>query len=99
MGCVQRHGNPLASIYIEFENGSLPMNETTVSGPALEELMERANEAALHSYSPYSGFKVGAALLLTNGEIVTGTNLENSSYGLAICAERSAGVRAEIGRA
>ena len=70
------------------------MNETTVSGPALEELMERANEAALHSYSPYSGFKVGAALLLTNGEVVTGTNVENSSYGLTICAERSAVARA-----
>lgn len=60
----------------------------------LEALMELASAAALKSYSPYSGFKVGSALRLTNGEIVTGTNVENVSYGLTICAERSALVRA-----
>ena len=60
----------------------------------LEELMEQARQAARHSYSPYSGFRVGAALRLTNGEVVTGTNVENVSYGLTICAERSALVRA-----
>jgi homotetrameric cytidine deaminase len=62
--------------------------------PALENLLEEARQAALHSYSPYSGFRVGAALQLTNGQIVTGTNVENVSYGLTICAERSALVRA-----
>ena len=61
---------------------------------ALEALMDRAREAASRSYSPYSGFRVGAALKLTNGEIVTGTNVENISYGLTICAERSARARA-----
>jgi cytidine deaminase len=61
---------------------------------ALEDLLEDARQAALHSYSPYSGFRVGAALRLNNGEIVTGTNVENVSYGLTICAERSALVRA-----
>jgi cytidine deaminase len=70
------------------------MNETALSAPALDDLMEHARQAALRSYSPYSNFKVGAALLLTNGEIVTGTNVENTSYGLTICAERSAVVRA-----
>jgi cytidine deaminase len=60
----------------------------------LDGLMERAREAALNSYSPYSGFRVGAALKLTDGQIVTGTNVENVSYGLTICAERSALVRA-----
>jgi len=60
----------------------------------LEALIERAREVATHSYSPYSRFKVGAALRLTNGEIVTGTNVENVSYGLTICAERAALVRA-----
>lgn len=53
-----------------------------------------AHAAAEHSYSPYSGFRVGAALLLTDGETVTGTNVENVSFGLTICAERSALVRA-----
>ncbi|MGA2216847.1 MAG: cytidine deaminase [Terracidiphilus sp.] len=62
--------------------------------PSLEHLLEHARLAALHSYSPYSLFRVGAALLLTNGEIVTGTNVENVSYGLTICAERSALVTA-----
>src|SRR5208283_2729781 len=49
---------------------------------------------AERSYSPYSGFRVGAALKLSNRETVTGTNVENVSYGLTICAERSALVRA-----
>lgn len=66
---------------------------TTVD-PALEALLQQARAAAPNSYSPYSGFKVGAALRLTTGEIVTGTNVENVSYGLTMCAERSALVRA-----
>ena len=63
--------------------------ENALDGP-LAELLAEARHAALHSYSPYSGFRVGAALRLTNGAIVTGTNVENVSYGLTICAERSA---------
>jgi homotetrameric cytidine deaminase len=70
------------------------MTLTNPTEPALENLLELARQAALHSYSPYSGFRVGAALRLTNGEIVTGTNVENVSYGLTICAERSALVAA-----
>lgn len=62
--------------------------------PALETLLQHARAVAQKSYSPYSGFKVGAALRLTSGEIVTGTNVENVSYGMTICAERSALVRA-----
>ena len=61
---------------------------------ALEKLFEAARQAAQNSYSPYSGFRVGAALELTNGEIVTGTNVENASFGMTICAERAALVRA-----
>lgn len=60
----------------------------------VQKLMESAQRAAQNSYSPYSGFKVGAALDLDNGVIVTGTNVENASYGLTICAERAALARA-----
>lgn len=60
----------------------------------LERLMEQAREVAARSYSPYSGFKVGAALRLTSGQVVTGANVENVSFGLTICAERAALVRA-----
>lgn len=66
------------------------IDRTTV----LPQLIEAALAAAENSYSPYSGFRVGSALLLTNGETVTGVNVENVSYGLTICAERSAIVRA-----
>ncbi|MFW2348726.1 cytidine deaminase [Qipengyuania sp.] len=52
-----------------------------------EELIAAAREAARNSYSPYSGFAVGAALLFVDGSVVTGTNIENASYGLALCAE------------
>jgi len=53
-------------------------------------LLEEAAKAARFSYSPYSKFKVGAALLCADGSIVTGANIENRSYGLTNCAERSA---------
>lgn len=55
-----------------------------------QELMERAREASLNSYAPYSHFQVGAALLTTEGTVYTGCNVENSSYGLSVCAERVA---------
>ncbi len=55
-----------------------------------EELLQKAAEAATRSYSPYSHFPVGAALLCADGEVVTGVNVENRSYGLALCAERNA---------
>jgi homotetrameric cytidine deaminase len=67
---------------------------TSLSQAALDDLLSAAKKAAERSYSPYSGFKVGAALRLANGSVVTGTNVENLSFGLTICAERSALVRA-----
>jgi len=54
------------------------------------DLAEAAEKAALKAYSPYSGFKVGAAIMTESGEIFTGCNVENSSYGLTVCAERIA---------
>jgi len=55
-----------------------------------EKLIEKAKLAAQNAYAPYSGFKVGAALLTKAGKIFTGCNVENSSYGLTNCAERTA---------
>ncbi len=52
-----------------------------------DELVAAARAAAEHSYSPYSNYSVGAALLFDDGAVVTGTNVENASYGLALCAE------------
>ena len=60
----------------------------------LMQLRQAAIEAAQHAYAPYSSFRVGAALLLDNGSIVSGCNVENASFGLTICAERSAMVQA-----
>ncbi len=54
------------------------------------ELIQIANKVKANSYSPYSKFRVGAALLTQEGEIYTGVNVENSSYGLTNCAERTA---------
>jgi homotetrameric cytidine deaminase len=67
---------------------------TNQTQAALDDLLKLAEQAAQNSYSPYSKFRVGAALRLTNGKIVTGTNVENVSFGLTICAERAALVRA-----
>lgn len=55
-----------------------------------KELYAKAKKAAINAYAPYSLFKVGAALLCDSGNIYTGVNIENSSYGATICAERSA---------
>ena len=54
------------------------------------ELMEIAKNASKNSYSPYSKFPVGAAILYDDGTIYTGVNVENSSFGLTLCAERNA---------
>jgi cytidine deaminase len=59
-----------------------------------QQLRELAAAAAANSYSPYSHFRVGAALLLTDGSIITGCNVENSSYRLTSCAEQAAIARA-----
>ena len=56
----------------------------------IEELLKKAKDATKHSYAPYSNFHVGAAILTRDNNIYTGTNIENASYGLTICAERVA---------
>ena len=56
----------------------------------LESLLQIAKAATVNAYAPYSGYQVGSAVLCADGSIFTGCNVENASYSLTICAERSA---------
>lgn len=58
--------------------------------PEEKRLLELAHQAAERAYAPYSRFQVGAAILLADGRVFTGCNVENASYGLTNCAERTA---------
>lgn len=61
-----------------------------------QELYEAAVRASDEAYAPYSGFHVGAAVLARDGRVITGVNVENASYPLGVCAERSALVCAVV---
>ncbi|HET8612330.1 MAG TPA: cytidine deaminase [Sphingomonas sp.] len=63
------------------------MTEVSVKDADVAVLLDAAKAAAGHAHAPYSRFGVGAALLLADGAIVTGSNFENASYGLSLCAE------------
>jgi cytidine deaminase len=64
-----------------------PLNECDGS---LKNLVESARKATQTAYAPYSGYQVGAAVLLENGQVVTGSNQENAAYPSGLCAERTA---------
>jgi len=62
----------------------------------LPRLFEAARHAAKSAYAPYSKFQVGAAILTRSGKIIVGCNVENSSFGLTVCAERTAAFQAIV---
>ena len=74
------------NIHIEYEE-LISVNECSSQ---IQKLFEEANQAKSNAYAPYSNFQVGAALMLENGEIITGNNQENAAYPSGLCAERVA---------
>lgn len=61
-----------------------------ISQEIIDKLVAKAQEALNFAYAPYSNYRVGAAVLWDSGRITSGSNVENASYGLTVCAERSA---------
>jgi cytidine deaminase len=66
------------------------MPKKTLSAATLKELERVAQKAMKNAHAPYSNFRVGAAILLADGKIFSGCNVENASYGMTNCAERTA---------
>ena len=75
-------------------NLSLAMTRGPLDPDEVTDLLRVAHASALLAHSPYSGVQVGAALLCDDGQVFTGCNVENASFGLTLCAERVAVVKA-----
>jgi len=75
---------------IKIESNFLAFESKNALPHDIRLLMDKAIEAREKAYAPYSRFKVGAAILLENGAVVTGSNQENASYPSGLCAERTA---------
>ena len=68
----------------------MPKKKTQLSGSVRKKLHKAAKRVMKHAHAPYSNFHVGSAVLLTNGKMFVGCNVENASYGMTNCAERTA---------
>ena len=65
-------------------------DKSSINQELQQQLIDMASKALANAYAPYSQFRVGAAVLTEQGNIFTGCNVENASYGLSLCAERNA---------
>ena len=83
-------GTCLFVMSYSMDNNKPTKDELSTVSYESENLIEKAQEVRLNSYSPYSNYKVGAALSTQTGKIYCGTNVENAAYGSTICAERAA---------
>ena len=73
-----------------FSEIDLGMQKTKVSAATRERLLRAARKVMKNAYAPFSNFRVGAAILTSKGQVFVGCNVENSSYGMTNCAERTA---------
>lgn len=87
---MEQNGTKMQQVGPSKGNATTAELDKKLSDPEVESLIEASLRGRQNSYSPYSNFPVGAALLTEDGSVVLGCNVENVSYGLSVCAERTA---------
>ena len=83
-------GFTIASIYVRLCETDFPMPKKALPANMSARLLKFAKKVMKNAHAPYSKFRVGAAILLANGKVFSGCNVENASYGMTNCAERTA---------